>query len=286
MSLQSLEDLALPLREYVKRAIEFPEPALKLDLASRKNDPVRQFKHLHQMCTIHGESFAVANQIKQVALIDGYLLVSRNLHPLGPYLFARSLLELSAFICDLASRAREIYVKPDKQWLSKGEEFFALIMRARYATSDPKLRKSLEESGVPNHLLKPFNVMHSLAALESSEDGGQFDGVYAKLCDFVHHNLSSQVTSSPGSRQDVMALSQGGGAILMNKPSPVTRYEYPVPSKGEKAVRETLDDVVNSVKVMVKNLNSMPLTPFGEEQIEMMTGSKVGFTKRRPELAN
>ena len=27
-----------------------PEPAMKLDLAKRANDRVRQFKHLHQMC--------------------------------------------------------------------------------------------------------------------------------------------------------------------------------------------------------------------------------------------
>ena len=265
MTLDELEMRAASLREHVAAPIEFPEPAIKLDLLSREGEPVRQFKYLHQMCLLHAENFVRANEIKLVTLLDGYQLVARAQNALGPYLYARTLLELCAFSYDVAARLRDIAAKPSANWRPKGEEFFALLVRARFATTDPAKRQFLEAAGCPSRLLKPLNVMSSLSALAADPQAGTLSGQYEKFCDFVHHNLSSQVTSSPGFRMGDSAHSAGGGALVTTKQGPITRYEYPVSSKAARAVEETLPVIVKAVEICVKSLKTLPRTPFSPE---------------------
>jgi len=283
MTLEDLERLAAPLRSHVVSAIEFPEPAMRLDLASREGAPNRQFKYLHQMCLLHAENFAQAHQVKLVSLIDGYQTIVRAGNALGPYLFARSILELSAFVYDVSRRLREIAVKPDPGWRSKGEEFFALVVRARFATTDPKKRQALEAGGCPAKLLKPLNVMNSITALTGDPEAADvLANQYDKLCDFVHHNLSSQVTSSPGFRVGDTAHSASGGALVLMKQAPITRYEYPVPNKAALALDETLPAVMKCIQICVRRLNEMPRTPFSTDQVRVFTGSGLGLTTLVP----
>jgi hypothetical protein len=279
MTLDDLDRASAPLRAYISSPIEFPEPAQKLDMASRQGAPDRQFKYLHQMCLLHASNFTRANQIKVVSLLDGYKAVIAAGNPIGPYLFTRSILELSAFICDVSTRLREIASKPDASWMSKGEEFFSCIVRARFATTDPKKRQALEAAGMPARLLKPINVMNSIATLLAQPGAADvLRDQYDKLCDFVHHNLSSQVTSSPGFRTGDVAHSAGGGALVMMKGGPITRYEYPVPHKPKLAVEETLPVVMKCVEVCVEHLNRIPETPFSAAQLQERTGSSIGLT--------
>jgi hypothetical protein len=165
MNLEELEKLAAPLRDHVAQGIEFPEPGWRLDMESREGAPDRQFKYLHQMCLLHAENFARAQQIKVSTLIDGYQAVAEAKNPLGPYLFARAIFELGAFTWDVSKRLRDIANKPDSTWRTKGEEYFSLIVRARFATSDPSKQKLLEAGGCPTRLLKPINIMSSVQAL-------------------------------------------------------------------------------------------------------------------------
>ncbi len=236
------------------------------------------FKYLHQMCTLHTEGFAVAHQIKLIALIDGYVAVVRFNNALGPYLFARAILELTAFVFDVSKRLEQIAAKPAPVWRAKGEEFFAMIVRARFATSDPTKGKALEAAGCPSKLLKPLNVMASIETLVADEDGGTLRGQYDKLCDFVHHNLSSQATSSSGFRMGDAAYSSNGGALVMLKEGPVTRYEYPVPTKSALAVDETLATLLKCIEMCVRSLNRMPRSPFSREQLLERTGTALGIT--------
>jgi hypothetical protein len=58
MTLDGLDRASAPLRAYIISPIEFPEPAQKLDMASRQGAPDRQFKYLHQMCLLHASNFS------------------------------------------------------------------------------------------------------------------------------------------------------------------------------------------------------------------------------------
>jgi hypothetical protein len=282
MTLDDLEGRIEPLRRYITAPIEFPEPALKLDLEGRAGDERRQFKHLHQMCLNHALNLSRALQIKVVALTDGYLDTARAHNPIGPYLFARALLELSAFIFDVSGRLRNIHNKPDNAWRNKGEEFFALVARARFGTSDPDIRKQMIAHGVSQKLLEPLHIKHSINALSQSEKGKALAARYDSFCDFVHHNVSSHMQSSPGFRMGDSAHSAGGGAIVLMTQAPITRYEYPVPVKVQKAIKDTLGPVVEAVAVCVDSLNLFPHTPFSEELLIKFTGTPLGVTQLIP----
>ena len=277
MKIRDLDKLADTVREQVAQAIELPEPAMRLDMSSREGNSERQFKYLHQMCTLHSEHFAQAHKVKCTLLTDGYRTVAEAENPLGPYLFARAIFELSAFTHDVSRRLREIMHKPEANWRSNGEEFFSLVVRARFATSDPSKRQALEEAGAPAKLLKPINITESIRTLLATEEGASLHGEYDKLCDFVHHNLSSQLVSSAGVRIGDSAYAAGGGSVRMLKPAPITRYEYPLATKAAQAIAETLPTVLKCTEIFVQSINQMPLTPFTEHQLRTRIGSPIGF---------
>ncbi len=279
MILDDLEELIIPLRNSILAPIEFPVPDFRLDLESRSESPERQFTHIHQMCTLHAENFAISHKIKLVSLIDGYQVVAKSENPLGPYLFARSVMELAAFVYRVSIELNKIKGEPDNDWKGKGRAYFKLIVRARMATTDPKKRQALIDAGCPAESLEPLNVMHCIKLLVSdSEASESLSHQYEKLCDYVHHNLSSQVTSSSGFRVGYTARSAGGGGLIMPKGGSIDRYEYPTPQKAALAVQETLPVVIKCVELCLKHLNKMPYTPFSQAQIREMTGSDLGFT--------
>ncbi|KEZ79113.1 hypothetical protein [Salinisphaera hydrothermalis] len=282
MELSYIEEKIRVPREQVSAGIEFPEPAMKLDMAARGGDKLRQFKYLHQMCTLHSENFATATQIKVVAVVDGYLENARFESSLGMYLFTRSLLELAAFLHDVDARLSAVVSEPEDKWRPKGEQFFGIIMRARFGTSNKEIAKHLKDAGASKKHLEPFNIMQSLAKLVASSEANALAGKYDLLCDYVHHNLSSHYTSSPGFRVGDSAHSQGGGALLMMKGAPITRYEYPVPAKAKKAQSETLEIIDAALNICISAVNRLPRTPFSEDQLEKMTGSRIGLTQLPP----
>lgn len=279
MSLQKIIASAESLRNQVATVVEFPEPSMRLDMKPRSNDDVRQFKYLHQMCTLHGESFAVSNQIKLVCLLDGYIALCKEMNPLGPYQFARSILELAAFLNDISSRAVKIANKPKDNWRAKGEEYFSCLIRARFGMSNPKTIEHLKSHGASKKLLKPINVMSSLDLLLKNTSAKSLEGKYDMLCDFVHHNLSSQITSSPGFRMGETARTSGGGGLVTMKNGPITRYQYPVPEKADLAISDTEDVVLTAMNICIESINSMPRTPFCEDQLLEFTGSRIGLTR-------
>lgn len=277
--LQGLRSIATDLLTSLPIPLRLPEVAVVLDLATRRHDDRRQFKYLHEMNLLHSENFVIANQVKLVSLLDGYLSLSDLRHPLGPYLFARTILELAAFLHEVAMRLRTIVLKPENQWQTKGEEFFALIVRARFATTHPVKRDALIKEGVSEKHLKPINVMKSLEELEKDTQFGRLVAEYAKLCDFVHHNLSSHFSGSEGFVIGRTARSAGGGGILTKESGPISVYEYPLESKGMLAVDETIEVTQDSVKACVNALNHLPRTPFSAEQLVQTTGSSLGITR-------
>ena len=273
-TIEDLEIKTLPLRTIVSQFIELPEPARTLDIASRKKDETRIFKYLHQMCSIHAANFTRANQVKLVVLIDGYLQSCKDKNPLGPYLYARSILELGAFLADISRRAVDIYSKPDSCWRLSGEEFFSLIVRARFASSDTEKISIFND--LSNSQSKPINIMSSLKYLAEKNETAFFAKDYERLCDYVHHNLSSQITSSAGIRIDSNARSALGGMLLTQNSGPISRYEYPNPTKGELAAKETLSITEKSMALCISSLNSMPHSPYSQSLLIKRTGSAYG----------
>lgn len=193
--IDELSDLAESLRAQFVAPIELPEPASRLGLQERAGQPERRFKHLHQMCLMHMEHLALSGRIKLLALLDGYLSAVSTCAVIGQYLFARTVIEQSAFINEVQRRLAEVSRKPDANWLPKGEEFFSLVIRFRFATGDKTLQRDLASQGIPQKLLTPVNVMNCVAALVATPELAHLASIYEKYCDYVHHNGPSHYTT-------------------------------------------------------------------------------------------
>ncbi|HEX2541077.1 MAG TPA: hypothetical protein VHM00_08335 [Caldimonas sp.] len=277
-TLAEVELLAGELRQHFVAPMELPEPSTRLGLSERAGQPVRQFKHLHQMCLGHVENLALSSQIKLLALLDGYIDCATKGATLGLYLFARTIVEQCAFANEVRRRLLEVSNKPAGNWMPKGEEFFGLAVRFRFATGNKELQKQLEALGFPQKLLKPVNVMNCVASLLANPSTAELAPFYDKLCDFVHHNGPSHYTASSGYFVGSAAVHHSsGGAVLTKTPGPISRYEYPAANKAQTALDDTVQGVSLAARECLKLTSETPRSPFPTSQIKEMTGNELGM---------
>lgn len=271
-------------KDFIAGAFELPEAAMKLDLASREGDTTRLAKYLQQMSLFHNEAFRRSSQIKTVYLIEGYLQMVDALNPLGIYGFARSLLEFHAFAAHVSAQLKRIAGDPARAWGDRGIAFFHFLIRARFGTSSPSKRAILLSDGVPEAHLKPIHINDCVRHLEKAEDGGYewAREYYDELCDFVHHNLSSQQAGSVGLRTGDRIVSTGGGMMIMKSPGPIVRYEFPATLRGREAITGTAHRVLDNARGAIDAVNRIPESPFSPEELMKLTGSRFGMPELRP----
>ncbi len=275
--IKTLKEISDQWRSEFSKWVEYPEPDQKFNLKARRPDEKKMFKYLCQMCSLHSRHFNRANEIKALYLVDGYLVMAEKLNTYGIYMFSRSMLELNAFLYTIRSRLDEIKAKPENKCVQTREEFFALIVRARFGTSNPKYQKMFIDNKFPKKGLKPFNIMQSISLLKKSKDFGFLASEYDGLCDYVHHNLSSHTVANQGIFLSDVARTQSGSEIRTPKEGPVTRYQYPADNKAETAIEKTDKFMVDNCEASVKYLSNFPETPFAQDQIANMTGLIAGM---------
>ncbi len=127
--------------------------------------------------------------------------------------------------------------------------------------------------------------MKGITKLSGLAGFGHIVDQYDVYCDFVHHNLSSQATTIKKVTIASSAVHPSGGAILMKEEGPVVRYEYPLVERAEKAMADTIDEVIQCGRACVEWLNDCPRTPFSMKHLELMTGTSLGFSKRKDEYS-
>lgn len=270
--------------------IGIPEAGLRLDLESRKGERVREIKHIQQYCLMHAESFRLSAQIRSLYLVDGFLSMAELRNPLGLYFFGRAMLELAAFTAEVVRRLRNACDRQDSMYIQKGQEFFNVITRARYASSDPPTKTALAGMGLNEERMKPFNIMAAIRAFESQPDAAELVGLYDKYSDALHHNMSSQFSVVAGHFQ-----SQGyadpvrGFGFLTNEETSFLVYEYPTMAAGQRAVEELAPQFLKIMAASVSAINGLPPGPFSEEFLIRETGTRYGlewrpFPEARPSV--
>lgn len=179
-------------------------------------------------------NFIRGNRVKKLSLLDFYLLCSNNKNPLGIYNATRTIIELNSFINDIKNRLSKIYILPESDWKNKGSAFFNTLARARYGTNNPKFQKLFIETGVSSKKIKPINISESISFLKKcGHDDLAYN--YGEMCEFVHHNLSSNTTANFGSKvYDHYAMIDNKFGITPG--SITTVYCYPIEQKANKAI--------------------------------------------------
>lgn len=280
-----LRDRILP---QVANPIQFPEPALSLDLESRRDSELRMFKHLHQSSVLHREHFCASSQIKHMYLIDAYLDLASSRNGLGLYIVARTMLEFSAFLHEISTRLLKAAARAGDSWRDAGEMFFGLVVRARFATTREDYQALLREAGLAERHLKPFHVMDCIRSLAKDDGNADVQARYDTLCDFVHHNLASATTANAGSAEAQMAFSSVGGAITVPRVGTITQYQYqyqyqyPIPSKFDRALDDTGSGFLHDAQACVRWINQTPGSPYPPEMVERITGTAFGVPMLHP----
>jgi len=276
-ALNELREKYGKLKTEAEKPIQFPEPSPRLDIVSKAPDRPRMFEHIHQSCLFHVCNFRAGNEVKLPYLIAGYTTMVEAENPFGVYSSARSLLELNAFLYEVSRRLIECKEGNESGWQSRGEKFFGLIVRARFGTKDPKKDELLLNYGVSGKNREPFRIMNSIENLAAEADFTDVQDQYNFLCDFVHHNLSSQRTSDVGFVTSNVAHSSSGGAIVMPNAGPITQYQYPVKTKAEKAIDETAAGALKNTEGIIRWLKRLPESPYSASEIQEMTGTPLGL---------
>ncbi len=279
---QAALDELRQLREHsfaeLRSPIQFFAPDSTLDLESRRDSAERMFKHLHQSSVLHRENFCAANKIKHLSLIDAYLDLSATGNALGLYAIARSMFELNAFLHEVRDRLVAAASKAAGDWRGAGEEFFGLLVRARFATTQSDFHKLLRDEGLSVDRLKPFNIKNAVQHLAHDPDHRDAKDRYDTLCDFVHHNLGSTTLTDSGSAASNIAMSSQGGAMITSGKGRIIQYEYPVTGKFVTALEDTAPSFLRDVQACLTWINTVPRSPYTPELVEQFTGTDLGMT--------
>ncbi|ORB16732.1 hypothetical protein BST36_25735 [Mycolicibacterium moriokaense] len=232
---------------------------------------------------MHRENFAASSRVKLLYLVDGFLAMVDAENPFGLYAISRSMCELSAFLHEIQIRLQAIALQvTESSWQPLGEQFFGVLIRARFATTHPDHRAMLIAEGVSAARLKPFNIMHCIQGLAAEPEHIDVAERYALLCDFVHHNLGSSTLANSGSGVADAARSLSGGEMRHSSGEmTITQYEYPVADKAGLAVSALVSDFIRDTQACVQWLNLTPGGPFPTDMVVKATGNPIGFPQLR-----
>jgi len=234
------------------------------------------------MCALQTLNFRYASRIKLIYSIDGYLALANGEVPLGMHWAARASLELAAFMNRVVQQLVRIKADSREGWQAKGEQFFRVVARARYGTSDKELTTFLRGKGFGKAMLKPFSITRCVEDLRKREGWGDAEVIYDRLSDHVHHNLSSHNASTFGMRVDTIGRSSGGGGFEMQTAAPIMRYAYPTPSTTVRATNYTAPVTLRCVRCAFDCIKELPETPYSPAELLEYTGSELGAEIKKP----
>jgi hypothetical protein len=273
-ALKELQTFNLSSGRHLAAMMQFPEPGYTLDLSSRPSVK-RQYKHIHQMCTLHATHFQMANQVKTTYIVDEYLWAASRLNPIALYSAARSLLELHAVLRYIQHLLEAVCAEEKDDWRSRGLRYFSIILQARFGTTDPHAKEILIKAGVSPKSVQLIRLREARHVL--GKELPWIEPHYAMLCDFVHHNMSSQRTAGAYAGESFVANSAYGGALVFSEPAPLVQYEFPMMEAGRRAIVQTALRALENLKKLVSALNDFPKSPFSPEELKATTGSALGI---------
>lgn len=275
--IESLITLLAERRPEFVEGVDVPAAAPNLKLDKLRDEPVRQFKRIHQNSVISTWHIRAALGMQTLQLSDCYIALVEAEKGLGLYGITRQILETHAFILGLSRRLQDITLGESRDWKSRGEAFYKLTNRALYATNDPVLRARYREVGLSNKSMETF---HAKDLQEVIHSDGLFDGdqnLYAELCDRVHPNGPALRT---GMKLGPASTGISVGNTLLTAPGGLSgtyRYQYSERMIVEKALAVTAGPMLRHTRGIYKCLDSLAESPYREAEVLEMTGTKSGM---------
>lgn len=266
------------LRELVKSALtppgggEWDLPLIgsgSLDLASRRGDTRRSFRHIDQNATFAAAHYKLGSYVKLAMLIDGFTSAVQQDNSLVEYATGRSAIELLANSHSVRTRLYStVAACTSRNWSDCGEKFYGITIRALFGTRDKERLQQLSSTGLfPKRRLEPFSLMDSVDALAKEAGFESLRQRYETLCDYVHHNGAS-LSMSHANRFSASEVGVGGQGAKIVLTGEAVFATYSDPSqrrrqRGEELVRNAtwfLDDAFWAF-TYINNTPDSPFTP-------------------------
>ncbi|MFC1578977.1 SEC-C metal-binding domain-containing protein [Pseudomonadota bacterium] len=265
------------LKKYFESPVNCPVTGHELDLESRAGDKIRQFKHIHQYCSVAQFDLHTALYMRMLLTLESYLTLYDGRCGLHLYAIARSVMELHG-LSNRVSETLLAYRSGDiSDWRSRGEGFFKYLVRARYGTRDPEIQRKLLDLGISKKCMVPIHSKDIEAAIFSLPEFENDRETYAMLCDYVHTNAQGFYVGSPGWFEAGTIRAQGQVFFQLPEPGPVTRYEYPTMEGFDEAVAVTAPIVDRHLLGFKAAIEKMPSSPYSDQEVRDQTGLAHGM---------
>jgi hypothetical protein len=261
--------------KFFERPHDFPTGVHVLDLSARKESELRQFKHLHQNCFFLASELLTACQLRLLLLLDGYLALAETRNGIPMFAVTRAIMELNGLLIYLSARLGTYQAGDSKDWRSRGEGFFSLLVRARYGSRDSELVKELSSNGFSKSSLEPIHSKDCERALFTAPEFESDARLYGTLNDLIHTNSQGFNFGSPGYFMSDN-FSFGQATALLPEATPIIRYQYPAAEKQQAAIDLTADTTYRHTASILKIAEKFPISPFSVSEVFRMTGTTSG----------
>ena len=163
-----------------------------LDLESRKEDALRQFKHIHVNCIPLVKRYKSCSKIKILNLIDGFIDSYKNSNHLICCFLARYSIELNSIVYRIRNELIRLHKSDDNDWLTKGQSFFWLVFRANWGSRQESFKKIMRKyETVSKDKTFPLDLNKSMQTLSGNKLFESLSEEYDFFSEYVHHNIHS-----------------------------------------------------------------------------------------------
>jgi hypothetical protein len=249
---------------------EFFEPGKKLELVGLSK--IRAVKHINQMSFCQMILLKHEHVLKLMTTLNGYLIALDQSHVLLTYLSARYVLELHATIAYIDEKIRSALTIPSSDWKGRGEAFFSIACRGRYASSWSPMSDYLSKEGASSSAIKPINITESIKRLDENPDFNFASKTYDYLSNMCHHNGSSHRLFGVQMRK-VDRIMTPVGQMRTEKPSNAVALVFGSQLAMNWAFVKTAEIVNACAKWSDHYIEEIPLQPFSDHELFLLTGN-------------
>jgi hypothetical protein len=268
--LRALRELQAELSHQLGPPIEIFEfePITKLDY---ENPIDHNLEKIVRWCSWWGVALRMELRFKLLYSIDGYLSAVEAKNPSSTFLLARYLLELAATVSAIDLQLEESVQIDLHKWIARADRFMATLWRARYATSDERIKAHFAKSNIAPALTKPFHIGEAIKRLTARPHFEWAHSKYGQFSNICHHNGSAHFYFKDRFRVATAVDVRSGGTVFMNEPTPVLAIKYPVSGLDIESLTATGKAAWWCAHSTNRMIEDLPESPFDDKEIRKLT---------------
>ena len=261
---------------YEKRFELFDFGLVKVRRTKEPND--KELERLIRACGWHAMALKTEFGLKLLYSIDGDPSAVESRNPVSTFLLARYLLELVATVNAIDSQLKSCLDMDLRDWALRGTLFMLLLFRARYSTSDEKVKSGFVAAGYHDELLKPISISKAIKMLTSKPNFHWAHSEYGTLSNICHHNGSGHRLFVDRIRETNALETPGGAQLFLKDKTWAMTLRFPVSGLALKSLRRTAEMTSWNAHCTNEMLAEMPEVPFTDRELRKLTDGRLKRT--------